>query len=444
MNAGGDTIFALASGAGRAGVAVWRVSGPLAGALLDSLAGPRPAARHAVYRSFKTASGEPIDRGLLLWLPGPKSFTGEDMAEIQVHGGRAVAQALSAELVTLGARPAEAGEFTRRAVLNGKLDLTAAEAIADLVDADTHRQRLNALAQGSGSLERRVEDWRMRLVAAAGYLEAEIDFSDEEDVPDSLKEKVARDVAVLAADIARALEEAPRGERLRDGLSVAILGAPNAGKSSLLNRIAGRDAAIVSDIAGTTRDVIDIHLDLGGWPVELSDTAGLRESADAVEAEGIRRALARAQSADARIVVFDAGRWPEFDPTSLSQLQGPGPVLAVINKADLGGAFSDRIGETPTLSVSAKTGEGIEAVLNWMETQAENILQGGGALFNRARHRAALGAAVQALSRFDPGQGLEFAAEDLRMAARALGRITGKIVADDLLDVIFRDFCIGK
>jgi tRNA modification GTPase len=446
MTALNDTVFALASGPGRAGVAVWRLSGPLTGSIIDALAGGgspalRPAARHAAYRTFQSKDGSVIDRGLLLWFPGPKSFTGEDMAEVQIHGGRAVGQALSAALIALGARPAEAGEFTRRAVLNGKIDLTAAEAIADLVAADTHHQRLNALAQGAGSLERKVEDWRSRLIAAAGYLEAEIDFA-EEDIPDSLREKVARDVAALTADIAAALAESPKGERLRDGLSVTILGAPNAGKSSLLNRIAGREAAIVSDIAGTTRDVIDIHLDLGGWPVELSDTAGLRESADTGEAEGIRRALDRAAHADARIVVFDGSRWPELDPSSLAQLEGD--ALVVINKTDLGGSFPATVNAMPAVAVSAKTGEGIDAVLAWVEDRAEETLTGGGALFNRARHRAALSETVDALSRFDPRMGLEFGAEDLRGAARALGRITGKIVADDLLDVIFRDFCIGK
>lgn len=436
-----DTIFALASGPGRVGVAVWRISGPQTSSIIDSLAGAKPSPRSAVYRSFKTAGGEIIDRGLLLWFPGPKSFTGEDMAEVQIHGGRAVGQALTLALIGLGARPAQAGEFTRRAVLNGKMDLTGAEAIVDLVAADTHHQRLNALAQGAGALQQRVDDWRTRLIAAAGYLEAEIDFA-EEDLPESLRIKVTQDVALLKSEITQALAQAPKGERLRDGLSVTILGAPNAGKSSLLNRIAGRDAAIVSEVAGTTRDIIDIHLDLGGWPVELSDTAGLRESNDAIESEGIRRALDRASQADARIVVFDGSLWPDLEAISVAQLEGP--ALAVINKADLGGSFPQSISGYPVVTVSAVTGQGVDEVLSWIEARAEENLSGASTLFNRARHRAALAEAVEGLARFDPTGGVEFAAEDLRAAARGLGRITGKIMPDDLLDVIFRDFCIGK
>ncbi len=435
------TLFALASGVGRAGIAVWRLSGPAVGSILESVIGQIPAPRFAKYCSLKSGDGMLIDRGLVLWFPAPASFTGEDMAEIQIHGGRAMARALTDTLISLGAHPAERGDFTRRAVLNGKIDLTHAESIIDLVDADTEHQRRLALEQAGGSLAKQVEDWRSRLIHAAGYVEATIDFA-EEDIPTDLLVRVKTNVATLADEIARALAQSSRGERLREGLAVAILGAPNAGKSSLLNQIAGREAAIVSQVAGTTRDVIEVDLDLKGWPVILSDTAGLRDAEDEIEQEGIRRARAIAERADLNLVVFDGSQYPTLDPHTLSILDERS--LVVINKVDISAQIPDKIEGRPVYPVSAQTGQGIDDLLQALESYAESSMSGQGALFSRARHRAVLTEALESLQRFDLSMGVELAAEDLRYAANAIGRITGFVLADDILDVVFREFCIGK
>jgi tRNA modification GTPase len=382
-----------------------------------------------------------IDRGLVLWFPGPASFTGEDMAELQVHGGRAVSKRLSDSLIALGAQPAEAGAFTRRAVLNGKMDLTQAESILDLVEAETDRQRVRALEQSGGALSRQVEQWRTDLIKAAGYLEATIDFA-EEDIPDDLMNRVKDMVRTIQIQMTDALSQSVRGERLREGLAVAIVGAPNAGKSSLLNQIAGRDAAIVSHVAGTTRDVIEVDLDLNGWPVILSDTAGLRDAADEVEQEGIRRARLVAERSDVKLVVLDASRLPDLDVSSLSLVDDT--ALVVLNKIDRVADYPPVIAGKTVLAVSAETGQGINDVLMALESSAESAMSGEAIGFGRARHRAALTQAVEALLRFDPSIGVELAAEDIRLAATAIARITGAIVADDILDVVFREFCIGK
>ena len=436
-----STLFALASGVGRAGIAVWRLSGPQAGAIVQALAGRLPPPRHAAYCRLKNAEGLLIDQGLVLWFPAPASFTGEDMAELQIHGGRAVAKVMSDALIALGASPAEPGEFTRRAVLNGKLDLTQAESIVDLVDAETEQQRAQALQQAQGALAKQVEAWRTDLIRAAGYLEATIDFA-EEDIPPDLLRRVQNSVQVLAQSIGDALAQSVRGERLRQGFAVAILGAPNAGKSSLLNQIAGRDAAIVSQVAGTTRDVIEVDLDLNGWPVILSDTAGLRDAADEIEQEGIRRARAIADRADLKLVVFDGCVLPQLDPQSLSLLDNRS--LVVVNKMDQAKALPDCIEGQPYFSVSALSGQGIDDLLLALESRAESSMSGQGVLFGRARHRAALTGAVECLNRFDLDLGVELAAEELRCASNAIGQITGMILADDVLDVVFREFCIGK
>ncbi|MBI2235873.1 MAG: tRNA uridine-5-carboxymethylaminomethyl(34) synthesis GTPase MnmE [Magnetospirillum sp.] len=428
-----DTIYALASGAGRAGVAVWRLSGPRAGLALERLAGRLPPPRVAA----RVRLGD-IDDGLALWFPAPHSFTGEDVAELQLHGGRAVAAALSEALNGLGLRPAEAGEFSKRAFLNGKLDLTRAEAIADLVEAETAAQRRQALRQMDGALARLTDRWRARLVAALAHLEAVIDFADE-GIPDAVLAQAAGEVAALAAELSAHLADGHRGERLRDGVHIAILGAPNAGKSSLLNRLAGRDAAIVSHHAGTTRDVVEVHLDLGGWPVVVADTAGLREAGEEVEAEGIRRALARAETADLKLAVFDAGRLPELDPHTLAVVDGA--TLSVVNKMDVAA------GPPPPgmLPISARSGDGLDTLVARLEQEvAARMAAAAPAVLTRARHRAAVEDCVAALRRFDPSPGMELAAEDLRLAARALGRITGRIDVEDVLDVVFAEFCIGK
>ena len=304
-----DTIFALSSGRPPAAIAVVRISGSRAGEALKALIGKVPAPREAALARVRDpASGEIIDQALALWFPGPNSETGEDVAELQLHGGGAVIAATLAALSRLpGLRPAEAGEFTRRAFENGKLDLTAVEGLADLVAAETEGQRRQALRQLQGALGAPAESWRQRLIQALALVEARIDFSDEADVPEDLLAPALAIARELEGEIAAALADGRRGERLREGLTVAIAGPPNAGKSTLLNRIARREAAIVSPYAGTTRDVIEVHLDLGGWPVTLLDTAGIRETGDPVEMEGVRRARDRAQGADLVLWVVDAG-----------------------------------------------------------------------------------------------------------------------------------------
>ncbi|HTH17033.1 MAG TPA: tRNA uridine-5-carboxymethylaminomethyl(34) synthesis GTPase MnmE [Magnetospirillum sp.] len=436
-----STIFALASAPGRGGIAVFRLSGPEAGAALVRLSGhDLPAARKAVRVRLKH-EGEDIDDGLALWFPAPASFTGEDVVELHVHGGRAVASALSSVLAGQGLAPAEPGEFSKRAFLNGKLDLTRAEAIADLVEAETAAQRRQALRQLDGGLARLAEGWRGELVRDLALMEAVIDFSDE-GVPESLVGEVEQAVTGLVADMRGHLAQGMRGERLRDGIHIAILGAPNAGKSSLLNRIAGREAAIVSAQAGTTRDIIEVHLDLHGWPVVLADTAGLRDAAEEIEAEGIRRALARAEAADLKLAVCDASVEPDAATRGVMDKD----TLVVLNKSDLdkndpgGGAYP--LAGHP---VSARTGEGMDALLAVLEKEvADRFATAAAPALTRARHRAAVEECVAALTRFDPEAEIELAAEDLRLAATAIGRITGRVEVDELLDVVFKEFCIGK
>ena len=435
-----DTIFALASGAGRAGIAVYRLSGPQAGAALVALSGRAlPPPRHATRVRLRDGEGEGIDAGLVLWFPGPASFTGDDVVELHLHGGRAVAAALGQALVGLGLRPAEPGEFSKRAVLAGKLDFTRAEAMADLIEAETAAQRRQALRQMGGALEALVEGWRAGLVRALALVEAVIDFSDE-GVGEVELERAAAQIAALKIEMAKALADRHRGERLRDGLHVAILGAPNAGKSSLLNRLAGREAAIVSATAGTTRDVIEIHLDLGGWPVVVADTAGLRDSACAIETEGVRRALAKAGAADLKLALFDGATIDEATRALVDA-----DTLVVVNKVDLVADLPAAIAGQPVLAISALTGQGLDLLLATLEREVSARLDGGGgAPLTRQRHRAAVAECLAALERFGQAADVELAAEDLRLAARALGRITGRIDVEELLDVVFRDFCIGK
>lgn len=406
---------------------------------------PAPEPRRAVYRRLlDPGEGTVLDRGFILWFPGPGSFTGEDVAELHVHGGRATVRAVLDVLTgPLGARLAEPGEFTRRAFENGKLDLTAAEALADLVDAETEAQRRQAVRQLDGALGRLYEGWREDLVAALAHLEAQIDFPDE-DIPADVMTHVRARVVGLAGSIEAHLADNRRGERLRDGFRIVILGAPNVGKSSLLNALARRDAAIVSAQAGTTRDVIETHLDLGGFPVVLVDTAGLRESLDVVEREGVRRARRHAAEADFRIVLFDAGDWPALDPISVELADDT--ALPVINKVDqVRPRGPMRVSGKDAIAISVATGEGIETLLKRIETIVDDWLGDLSApALTRERHRLALRECRSALQRACDGESPELVAEDLRLAARALGRITGRVGVEDLLDVIFRDFCIGK
>jgi tRNA modification GTPase len=436
-----DTICALASAPGRAGVAVIRISGPAAGGALRSLCGPLPAPRHASLRKLKhPQSDELLDRGLVLWLPGPASFTGEDMAELHVHGGRAVIGGVIGALVSApGMRLAEPGEFARRAFENGKLDLTEVEGLADLIAAETEAQARQALSQAEGGALSLYESWRDELVKAQALAEAGLDFADEADVAADAAVQADAIVAKLLASISQHLQDR-RGERLRDGFRIVIAGAPNAGKSSLLNALARRDVAIVSEEAGTTRDVIEVHLDLGGLPVIVTDTAGLREAEGAVEAEGIKRALARAGEADLVLWVVDATA-PQWDAPDTLIAAKTGKVC-VLNKVDL--VKTPQIAEG--LALSAKTGEGVAALVELLADRAQDGLAvGEPAIVTRARHRTELEAACLALERFRGERGgPELKAEELRLAARHLGRLTGRIDVEEVLGAIFAEFCIGK
>jgi tRNA modification GTPase len=395
---------------------------------------PRRVAQRA--RFVDPASGEQLDDGIVLWFPAPRSATGEDVAEFHLHGSRAVLAAVMRALGRLGLRLAEPGEFTRRAFLNGKLDLLQAEAIADLAAAETEAQRRQALRQLAGELGGLYRDWSARLTRTLAHLEAAIDFPDE-DLPPEVEDRIFGETEGLAGEIARHLADGHRGERLRDGISVAIVGPPNAGKSSLLNRIARRDAAITSPIAGTTRDVIEVAIDLNGYPVLLADTAGLRESGNVIEQEGLRRALQRAEEAEIRLFVFDAS-----DPAEAAgAATWPGPdTILVANKidlvrpADLPGAFP----------ISALTGEGVDSLLTALGERVAQNYRIEAPVLTRARHRHALEEAATSLRRSLGAPLAELRAEDLRLALRSLGRITGAVDVEDLLDVIFRDFCIGK
>jgi len=430
----GGTIVALSSGRPPAGIAVVRASGPAAATLVAALTGAAPAVprRARLTRLRDPADGRTIDEALVLWFPRPHSATGEDVAEFHVHGGRAVLEALLAAATRVpDVRLAEAGEFSRRAFAHGKLDLTAIEGLGDLIEAATEAQRRQALDQMQGRLATLYEGWRSDLIGALAAVEADLDFAEgEDDVPAGLDAEVRGTVRALVAAIDGHLADARRGERLRDGLTVAVVGAPNAGKSSLINMLTQRDVAIVSPEPGTTRDVIEAHLDLGGFPVTLIDTAGLREIGDAVESEGVRRARARAASAD--LVV------------QLSAPDAPSPPLPgawqVASKIDLHGAPAEGLG------VSTMTGEGVASLVAALTRWAAEALAPGEApLLTRARHREALVHCRAAMGDALAVRGdLVLVAEGLRAAAHALGRITGRVDVEDVLDQVFSRFCIGK
>jgi tRNA modification GTPase len=445
-----DTIFAPATAPGRAAVAVIRLSGPEAGAALQALAGRRPAPRQATLRKLRDAAGDPIDASLTLWFPGPDSYTGEDVAELHVHGGAAVVGRVTAALLARGLRLAEPGEFTRRAFEAGRLSLDQAEGVADLVDAETEAQARQAVAQLEGALGRRYSRWRGALAGALAMLEAAVDFPDEE-LPEDIAERARPPIAQLRDDLERAQGDARRGERVRDGYRIALIGAPNAGKSRLFNAMLAREAAIVTATPGTTRDVLEAPLVIAGFKVLLADMAGVRETAEAIEGEGVRRARAWAEGAALRLWVVDASAdldaWREA-----SDLVRPGDIL-VLNKTDRpsaadGAAAASRVpgAQLTSLRVSAESGEGLGAL--WDSVAARVAADLTGADFppvTRARHAKALADALAHLERADTMlEAPELAAEDLRLAARALERITGRIGAEDVLDVIFSSFCIGK
>jgi tRNA modification GTPase len=470
-----DTIFAVASGTGQAAIALMRLSGPASHAMLAALCGRVPAPRRASFRRLRDAEGAELDQGMVVWLPGPGSYTGEDSAELYLHGGRAVLHDVADALVALGARPAEAGEFTRRAFLNGRMDLTACEAVHDLVAAETEAQRRQALRQLDGELGTLYRGWSDRLRLLLAQQEALIDFPDE-DLPPEVEALVLGELEALRRAVAAHLNDNRRGERLREGLVFAITGQPNVGKSSLMNALAKRDVAIVSAMPGTTRDALEARVVLGGVPVTLVDTAGLRDATDEIEAEGVRRARARAADADLVMVVVEAGAdalgdapspFPPpargggvfdsnprsgSDPSSGSSAgfssgaisarepMLPQTTIFIANKLDLGGDA-----RKSALGISVRTGEGLEELRTRLGDAARALTQvHGPPPLTQARHRASLQEAAARLAAAQAAELPELRAEDLRLALRALGRITGSVGVEDILDTLFARFCIGK
>ncbi|MCK1719675.1 tRNA uridine-5-carboxymethylaminomethyl(34) synthesis GTPase MnmE [Bradyrhizobium sp. 141] len=447
-----QTIFALSSGRAPSAIAVVRVSGSQAGHVLTTLAGKLPAPRQAGRRLLRDEAGRPIDDAVVLWFPGPASATGEDIAEFHVHGGRAVLAALLASISGIrNTRAAEPGEFTRRAFENGKLDLTEAEGLDDLIHADTDRQRRQALRQLQGLLGDRARDWRERIIEASALIEAGIDFSDEGDVPAELMAPAVKAIKALHDEIAEVLAAQGQAERLRDGLVVAIAGEPNVGKSTLINQLARREVAIVSPHAGTTRDVIEVQLDLDGYPVTVIDTAGIRETDDPVEQEGVRRARARAGSADLVLWLAEGGQVVDLNSIRSPSTSGAasdlssGSVWIVRNKIDLGGVGA--AGPQGEFGISASRGDGIPDLVDALvKFAAEFFGTSEGALVTRTRQRDLLRQASDSLRR-SLGlveEGEELAAEELRAAAYALGRLLGRVDIEDVLGAIFQKFCIGK
>jgi tRNA modification GTPase len=439
-----DTIFALASGSAHAAIAVMRLSGPAAGPALAALcSGVLPAPRHASLRRLRDPSGTVLDHALVLWFPGPGTYTGEDASELHLHGGRAVIDGVAHALTEAGLRPADPGEFTRRAFLNGRMDLVEAEAVHDLVAAETEAQRRQALRQLEGALGTLYQDWADRLRGILAYQEALIDFPDE-DLPPEVEDQLLTTLRTVRNEIRTHLNDAGRGEKLREGLFFAIAGAPNVGKSTLINALAEREVAIVSPIPGTTRDALETRVVLGGVPVTLVDTAGLRETTDSIEAEGVRRAIARAEDADLVMTVVEAAApssAPPPDPQSPDAPRADGTrSLLIANKADLG-----RPGPEGALPISAKTGLGMDELRARLALAARQMTESSGPPpLTRARHRAALLAAAEHLDAAEQADLPELRGEDLRLAMRALGRITGHVGVEDILDTVFSRFCIGK
>jgi tRNA modification GTPase len=436
-----QTIFALSSGRPTSAIAIVRVSGSEASVALKRLAGKIPAPRMATRALLRDASGQGIDDAVVLWFPGPASATGEDVAEFHVHGGRAVLASLFAALSGIeNLRAAEPGEFTRRALENGKLDLTEAEGLDDLIHADTDRQRRQALRQLKGLLGDHARDWRKAIIEASALIEAGIDFSDEGDVPAELIAPALERIKALRDEIKEVLAVQGNAERLRDGLVVAIAGPPNVGKSTLMNQLARREVAIVSPHAGTTRDVIEVQLDLDGYPVTVIDTAGIRETEDPVEQEGVRRARARAAEADLVLWLADADGGETGD-------QEGAPAWLVRNKIDLGDGTAVAGKSTCEFRISAARGDGIAELVGALVGFAQDFFGSTeGGLISRERQRGLLMDTVASLERSLAaiGRGEELAAEDLRSAAYSLGRLLGRVDVEDILDVIFREFCIGK
>ena len=435
------TIVGPATSAGRSGVGVLRVSGPEAASLIQVLTNKPPSRpRLAVRRRLvDPRNNQPIDDAIVIWFAAPASFTGEDVVEFQHHGSPIVtAQLLEVLTDWPNVRVAEPGEFTRRAFINGKLDLTAVEGLADLIEATTKEQARQAFRQLEGQLGQLCDSWRARIVAALANVEAEIDFAAEEEVPDDLTVEIVGEIDAVRAEIENFLANSSAGERLRDGVLVAVVGRPNVGKSSLINLLAQRDVAIVTHLPGTTRDILEVQLDLGGFPVTLLDTAGLRETNDTVEKIGVERAKLRSKEADLRITVIDSVKQIGLRPETVKD-------LLVLNKIDL--LAEPGVMNLPDhiIAVSCTNQQGIDELVELLVERVKNLMPTStGAVITRARHREALHEALQALQDVTPGNDIGLLAEDLRQAANALGQITGVVRVEELLDRIFSKFCIGK
>jgi len=445
------TIYALSTPPGRGAIAIIRLSGRHTATTLEKLTGkPVPQPRQAALRVLSDPeTGDPVDSGLVLFFQAPHSYTSEDMAELHIHGGIAIADRLLEVLSRLeGLRPAEPGEFTRLAVLNGRMDLTQAEAVADMIDSETMAQQKQAFRQMQGALGKLYEGWRQKLASSLAHLEADIEFADE-DLPGGIGQAVLAEVAILNDEITTHIRD-DRGRALRHGVEIAIIGAPNVGKSSLLNYLVGREAAIVSARAGTTRDIVEVSLTLGGVPAVLADTAGIREAGDEIEREGVRRALKRASEADIRLHVTAFGDIPRSDEANFDEAGFQAGDIYVANKRDLGATpRPENIREDDFFDVSAETGAGMSAFVEALNARVqENFGLAERPALTRTRHRIALQAAGVALGRglerASSGMELELVAEDLRLAMREIGRITGAVDVESLLDIVFRDFCIGK
>ena len=442
-----DTIFALSTPYGSSGVAIIRLSGEKCQEILEMFSRDKTfQSRKATYvKMLHPVSRETIDHIVAIFYPEPQSYTGENCAEIHCHGSPAVIDEILIALGGLeGVRQAEAGEFTRRAFENGKMDLTEAEAVADLIHAETQLQKDQALSQLEGRLGAIYEDWAGRLKKSLAYLEASIDFADEE-LPDDFLKPVLEDIKLLNQEISEHLNDNRRGEMLREGVRVAVVGAPNAGKSTLVNALAQRDVALVSDIEGTTRDIIEVHLNIAGIPVVLSDTAGLRpeqlsdQGQDKIEREGIKRALERAQNADLTLLIFDGAKGLETQQNTLNLIDERS--ILVVNKSDLMGEPADEM----YISLSAENEDGISDLLSILEKRIKFLIGDKSSVsLTRKRHRTSLQEAQDHLERALGASQPDFLAEDVRLSLRSIGRITGRVDVEDLLDVIFKDFCIGK
>ena len=445
-----DTIFALSSGKPPSGIAVIRISGPKSQEILEKMCENVPVSRETgLSKILHPVTKEILDEGLILWFKRPASFTGEDVVELHVHGGRAVVQAIINALQSLdGLRIAEPGEFTYRAFEAGKLDITKVEGLADLISADTEFQRKLAITNVTGGLYELCEKWRANLIRCRALIESELDFSDEDDTPDSSFEQIEPILRQLADELSSQISKSQSAEQLRDGLKIIILGEPNAGKSTLLNRIANRDVAIVTDEEGTTRDILSVHLDLKGYPATIMDTAGIRETTGKVEIEGIRRAKEQAKEADLILELIDS-----TTATSDSRFKEEFkniPIWLLYNKVDLKPNIIERVQKNlinNTYIISAKSGEGITELIDSLaKFCGEFWIDAESSIISRTRHRTLLTVALKSVKKVlnDSRLPIELCAEELRSASDEIGRITGKVQTDELLDVIFKEFCVGK